>query len=415
MRKLSLHSLLVAFIGVALILFVGTLTQVGSTGNSPVVNAASNFQATTNAPAKATSEPNKPPPTPLVTVGQSNQSAPVGIGDEYLALGDSVAYGVGAPTPGELGYAGILYNNYLKRAKPSLAVYRDLGIPGETSTSFFEAKRGKSQYQLALDVLDTAQNSGKVVSPISLTLGGNDMLDARGKSEAERDAALSKFEANLSRALDGLKERTGGKSDLIITTYYNPYIYQTGGDDAETAWVRRFNDSIRRLATERGVRVADFFTPMFKQEGNLTWIKFGDVHPNGAGYALLAQTLWQSSGYDRVGPNLRLSYNSLPESRKVLPGERYSFKLVAEDDISSDRQTDTAGAGSLSAILTLDNGSKIALASVPARLLANRATPEFTYILDSGGLGSGPHTLRFEATDVAGNSSSLELTFEVSG
>ncbi len=413
MRKLSLHSLLVAFIGVALIIFVGTLTQLNPTGDNAVVDAPQNFQATT--PTKAPTDPTKAAPTPIVIIGQSQQPAPQGIGDEYLALGDSVAYGVGAPTPGELGYAGLFYNNYLKRAKPGLSVYRDLGIPGETSTSFFEAKRGKSQYQRALDEIDAAKDSGKLISPISLTLGGNDMLDARSKSEAERDIALSKFEANFSRALDGLKERTGGKSDLIVTTYFNPYIYQTGGEDSETAWVRRFNDSIRRLAIERGVRVADFFTPLFKQEGNLTWIKFGDVHPNGAGYALLAQTLWQSSGYDRVGPNLRLSYNSLPESRKVFPGERYSFKIVAEDNISSDKLAETPGAGNLTAVLTLDKEPKIALASVPARLLTNRAIPEFTYILDTAGLASGPHTLRFEAADVAGNSSSLELTFEVSG
>jgi lysophospholipase L1-like esterase len=372
------------------------------------------FQAAVDTAANPTVQP-----IPEITTSfiLNQQPAPQGIGDEYLALGDSVAYGVGAPTPSELGYAGLFFNNYLKRVKPALPFYKNLAIPGETSDTFFNPKKGKSQLQQALDEIEAAKKAGRSVSPITLTLGGNDMLENRRTSEAERATALNNFEKNLRRALDDLKTAAGNSTDFIVTTYYNPYIYQTGGGttDTETAWVTRFNDIIRKVAADRGARVADFFTPLYQQEGSYTWIKFGDVHPNGAGHSLLAQALWQSSGYDREAPTLSLSYNGLPNGRKLLNGERVAFKIAAAETPTSDKQVETIGVGSVPiATVRLDNGTKLPMARVPLTYLAKKAVPEFTWIMDTTGLTPGPHTIQFEAIDVAGNSGNLEIYFEVS-
>ncbi len=410
MKKLSLHSLVVALIGlllVALIIFFTLLA--GNPVQAP-------FQA---AVVDTTASPTAQPTPEIKTSFTLNQQpTPQGIGDEYLALGDSVAYGVGAPTPSELGYAGLFFNNYLKRVKPMLQIYKNLAIPGETSDTFFNPKKGKSQLQQARDEIEAAKKAGRSVSPITLTLGGNDMLDNRRTSEAARAAALSNFGTNLGRALDELKAATGNGTDFIVTTYYNPYIYQTGGGgtDTETAWVNRFNDTISQVAAERGARVADFFTPLYLQEGSYTWIKFGDVHPNGAGHSMLAQALWQSSGYDREAPALSLSYSGLPSGRKLLSGERFAFKVVAAESISSEKQSETIGAGSIPvATVRVDNGIIFTMARVPKKYLTYEDVPEFTWIMDTTTLPPGAHTIQFEAIDVAGNKGNLEINFEVSG
>src|SRR5690242_3839265 len=64
--------------------------------------------------------PTASPPAPTVVAPPTLLSRPVtppGIGSEYIALGDSVAYGVGAPVPNDQGFAGLFYNNYLKRVQ----------------------------------------------------------------------------------------------------------------------------------------------------------------------------------------------------------------------------------------------------------------------------------------------------------
>ncbi|NWJ48521.1 MAG: SGNH/GDSL hydrolase family protein [Chloroflexi bacterium] len=415
MKKLSAHSIIVTLIALALLIV--TLALFFTLKNF-VDEVQSNTEfvqpvATIPAPTPTLS------PTPRVTIGHNDSAAPIGIGDLYLALGDSVGYGLGAPTPYDMGFAGLFYNNYLKRVRPAMTPYKNLAIPGESSSSFFEAKPGnKSQLQLALDEIDKAKIAGKTVSPITLTLGGNDMLDNRNKSEQLRNSALQQFETNFSRALDELKAHTGNRSDIIVTTYYNPYIYQTGGgsEDEQNNWVKRFDESIKRIALDKGVRVADFFAPFFQHEGDYTWIKFGDVHPNASGYNVLARALWQASGYDREGSSLSLSYQGIPDNRKLQSGERITFKLVAADNIVSSKQAETPGAGSIAGVFyTMDGLNQTPLAAVPALYLAKKAEAEFTCIVDTTGLVAGKHILNFVAQDMAGNTSKLEIDFEVSG
>jgi lysophospholipase L1-like esterase len=413
MNKLSNHSLAVAFMALLLVLGAAVIFNPDSREDNrlQLVSRTEN-QPTTTLPITLTTAAAQP--ATRLTVGQENGPAPIGIGDIYMALGDSIAYGVGAPTPPEQGYAGLFYNNYLRRAKPDLQTYKNLAVPGETSASIFEGRRGnKSQWQKALDEIDAAKASGKVVSPITLTLGGNDMLENRQSSEGQRATALSRFEKNLSRAVDELVQKTGGRSDIILTTYYNPYI-ALGPNDEETSWVKRFNETIRSVAETRKARVADFFTPLFQQEGEYTWIMFGDVHPTGPGYSLLAQSLWRTSGYDREGPTLSLSFSGITNNRKLLSGERIAFKLAAADNIASDRQAETPGAGSITgATYSLDGGTKISMPFVPVNYLSKKSVPEFSTIIDTTGLAAGSHLLRFEAKDTAGITSLLEITLEV--
>ncbi|OJV92748.1 MAG: hypothetical protein BGO39_29730 [Chloroflexi bacterium 54-19] len=220
------------------------------------------------------------------------------VGDEYMALGDSVAFGVGASPPEQSGYAAVFYYQYLKQIRPEGLTYLNLAIPGETAATFINRPKAKSQLDKALTEIDAAAQAGKRVSPITLTIGGNDVIGARGASDTVKEATLQQFDTNFQKILDQLVAHTGGKSDIIVTTYYNPF-----GDgqsqSSDTTWAVRFNSLISQRATERNLKVADFYQPVLGREKDLTWIASGDIHPNIAGHALLANQVWLASGYGR--------------------------------------------------------------------------------------------------------------------
>lgn len=385
---------------------------------SPAVVAAGGSGRPSNVLASPTAILATPVATPSPTP-PGRPVVPPGIGSEYMALGDSVAYGVGAPVPNDQGFAGLFYNNYLKRVQPDLTTYRNFAVPGETSSSFISggtSSKTKPQLQRALDELDAAAKAGRRVSPITLTIGGNDMLDARGKSNAERDAALARFDANLNQILDQLKANAG-QADLIVTTYYNPYGFSSGSDDIETSWVLRFNDTIKRRAEEHGAKVADFFGPVRGREQALTWIGVGDVHPNTTGHPVLAQALWKATGYDKKPPTLALTYSPLPTTNPVPEAGRLVFKFSAQDEwaLLTPVASDTPGAGSLLNVASsLDDSAKTSLVAIPARLSSlPPGAQEFSYVLDTTFLASGPHRLHFEASDAAGNIGTLEISFDI--
>jgi len=218
------------------------------------------------------------------------------VGDEYLALGDSVAFGVGASSPEQLGYPGVFYDQYLKKVRPEIVTYKNFALPGETIASFSNRSKSQSQLDRTLEELKTTRKAGHKVSLISLTIGGNDLLAARPKSQIEKTAVLEQLDNNFQAILAQLGPRLAeSKTELIVTTYYNPYGGLVGSDDV--TWIKRFNEIIQKRATEYNFKVADFFEPVLGHEKNLTWIERGDIHPNVAGHAALANALWQATGY----------------------------------------------------------------------------------------------------------------------
>ena len=117
----------------------------------------------------------------------------------YLALGDSIAYGftraTGQPSPSDTGYVD-LFAARLRKLSPKIAVV-NYGCPGESSVTFARVaarlrEGGKlhdpyrgPQLKAALAFLRAHRGQ---VSPITLTLWGNDLapLSARGKPRRRR-------------------------------------------------------------------------------------------------------------------------------------------------------------------------------------------------------------------------------------
>ena len=220
---------------------------------------------------------------------------PLGPGDTYLALGDSLAAGFTVGDPSEAYVARV--GQALRERRPGLRIM-NLAVPGETSTSFLAR-----QLPRALALIAEERAAGRRVSPITLDIGGNDARAAERSDRAARDAAMRRVEANVGRALDQLlaatRDSRGARTaDLAVMTYYNPY----GGDPADETsaayWTGQLNQAIARAAAKRGGPVADVATAF---AGGLayryTYIVTGDIHANADGHRVIAREFWRALRY----------------------------------------------------------------------------------------------------------------------
>lgn len=222
------------------------------------------------------------------------------IGGEYLALGDSLATGVGSSycpigCSGQGGYVAGFARRLEKSAGHAVSV-TDLGIAGETSESFIGDffSNPASTSQLARAVAEIRAHGARI-SPITLDIGGNDALNVRGSGHSpdEKAAALARFRANFARivaTLDAELQAAGGQANLILLAYYDPY----GQDDPDYWGVARLNQTILDVGGEYGLRVAEPFAAFAGAELQLTWMGCScpiGVHPTDRGYGLLTDAL----------------------------------------------------------------------------------------------------------------------------
>jgi lysophospholipase L1-like esterase len=257
----------------------------------------------------------------LAVVAGTASGAPPTPGRYYLALGDSIAYGVqptrAKPTPSasRTGYVDVFAARLRKQA-PDLEVV-NYGCPGESTLTFVrggcpafadrvklhDAFRG-SQLNAALSFLHL--HAGEV-SPITLTLYGNDWLPVlldtcKGKVACARSRAPKAIAAFGSRLATILRQLRGAAPDaeIIVTGAWNP-------DPSQLATLKAiyasFERSIARAATQSHVRAAPMlpvFNPPGKGQARLCALTFicskGDPHPTDAGYRAIAAALVRASG-----------------------------------------------------------------------------------------------------------------------
>ncbi len=215
---------------------------------------------------------------------------PAGPGAIYLSLGDSLAWGFRLEDPATQSFPARLHTRLNQYQDVELV---NLAVPGATSRTFLG-----SQLDEALAALDEARANGQVVSPITISIGGNDLRLVENAEPDERAAALRGTIDNIDRAVAELRDATGATTDIALLAYYNPY----GGDpdvvDSEAYWVSRFNAALREVAARHGATVADGYTPF--AGGNAyayTYILIDDVHANAEGQAVLAEQFWQALEY----------------------------------------------------------------------------------------------------------------------
>lgn len=215
----------------------------------------------------------------------------------YVALGDSLTEGFGVPV--EKSFVEI-YRRMMERAvgRP-VQVYR-AGVTGETTEEILQRLTSDHELQRAIGNANI----------LSLTAGGNDLLQAARIFLAQRDpqllkAALREFSLNIRGLLDMIErirqqranrsKRDSKKNKPIvmrICNLYNPFpVFEETG-----YWVNRFNREWRPYETSF-VRIVNLYEAFLYRTDDL--IGEDMVHPNEQGYRIMAEAA-DAIGYDGI-------------------------------------------------------------------------------------------------------------------
>lgn len=243
----------------------------------------------------------------------------------YLALGDSLAYGYqqakffGEAATGNIdpatfpGYAGVFAGN-LATLSPGIQTV-NYGCPGETTSSYFTACSFSAVQHFPLHNAYTGPQEAAAlaflhahpgqVSPITLDNGANDVTPCLASPDPNCfPNTIAAVGANMDRALGELRA-AAPNAEIVVMKYYDPFAFGLPGTIGVTELL---NGAIANAAARHGARLADALTPF-----NLTapqpatlcglgpFCPLTDIHPNDAGYALIAQQFWAASSYSRLG------------------------------------------------------------------------------------------------------------------
>jgi len=232
-------------------------------------------------------------PTPAA-VCEQGAGSPAVVGTVLLALGDSIAAGIGASHVSS-GCMGVLAAE-LRTRHPELALV-NLAVPGESSASMLVPG---GQLERAVELIAEVARDGGRVGPLAVCIGGNDIMEAKLLGD---DEALRQFGRNLGVILARLDAalRAAGSSLAevgCVQTVYNPFepdVVEGGSNGAEAHSMapRRagrggFNRIIRAAAAASGVRLVEVSGLFRGRCGDLTWVRSGDIHPTDDGHTLIA-------------------------------------------------------------------------------------------------------------------------------
>jgi lysophospholipase L1-like esterase len=244
----------------------------------------------------------------------------------YLALGDSIAYGIqpakvsaGLPPSGfHTGYVDV-FAARLRALAPKIRVV-NYGCPGESTKTFIAggcpwlAERRRlhdafKETQIGAALAFVRAHPGQV-SPITLTLGGNDLNEVADACKGSfaciqkgAPRAFAQFASRLTTILRRLRA-AAPKAEIIVTGIWN---FNAGDLKRTDPLFRSFDATIARVAAAEKARFAKTF-PVFNPAGNpakekarICALTFAcsaeDPHPTDAGYRAIAAAVFAASGY----------------------------------------------------------------------------------------------------------------------
>jgi lysophospholipase L1-like esterase len=250
----------------------------------------------------------------------------------YLALGDSLSRGIQPLPTGRLvdtnqGYVDGVYSFY-RLTHPLLQVAK-LACSGESTKTMVYGGGGcayplGTQLKQAVEFLHTHR-----VLLVTLTIGGDDVLGCIMRNGSFNpdcpEQGLVDVSHNLPYILSELRAAAGPHVPIVAMNYFNPFLAASvllgsQGDQLvqfSSAAAISLNAMIETLCSNAGDRVADVArafkitdfanVPGFNVPLNafleLTWTWIGappprgpDVHPNAAGYSVIATAFVQAIG-----------------------------------------------------------------------------------------------------------------------
>jgi len=242
----------------------------------------------------------------------------------YLALGDSLTFGIQPTLNSHAGYVDDFFANLQPHGVQTVA---NLGCNGETTITFINGgckyatvfpphyHYAGSQLAAALDFIRSHPGQ---VSPVTIDVGADDFnIDPQTCVVSAMTQTLQTFEVNyrsiLGQLKAALKDANGNDTgDLVTMTYYFPY---QNTCPALTPLFSLFNADLASIARQSGALVA----PVYATFGgpttpnpnlcSLTWVCQTNtfitckvsailcIHPNTLGYRLMAATVEYTTGY----------------------------------------------------------------------------------------------------------------------
>ncbi len=300
----------------------------------------------------------------------------------YIALGDSIAAGIGTSLPRERGNAAIVAG-WLATLTGNTVPFENLAVPGETAATFMEG----GQLQRFHDVIVGSNASGIPVAAVTLTLGGNEMLALDTTGLSDRRAGLDAFNDQYAAVVAAVRAEIGPDVPLVVTTYYdltegNPSIAFT-----DRWWIEQFNAVIRRVAEEQQAMVADVVTRFADDISVYTHFPF-DVHPSNAGHLEIARTIWATLALDQEPP--AVSVASSVEATRLTP----TVTFGVSDNVQVSLVTTSSDDASVSGPFEIEDG-------------------EYAVLLDLGTTELDEVALAIEIGDDAGNVTREVVTVQV--
>jgi lysophospholipase L1-like esterase len=234
----------------------------------------------------------------------ASAEAPATRSPVYVALGDSLAFGVGAANPAAQGYVAVAYDGLLRSDR-----YRDRGlelinlsVPGATSSDLLQPDGQIDQALRIVESRQAAANAGPV-EIVTIDVGGNDLLAlARPGSPCFDDPAgaecsqqfgnvLGSLRTNLTEILSRLRQATL-EAEIYVIDLYNPF---SGTGDAiepiADVGVQQLNAVIASVTADPalGATLVSVFDA-FRGRGT-QWIAPDGIHPNTEGHAIIGELL----------------------------------------------------------------------------------------------------------------------------
>jgi lysophospholipase L1-like esterase len=222
----------------------------------------------------------------------------------YLALGDSVAAGDGASRP-EHSYVGLELARLRQHAPGDvrLALY---AAGGATSEGLARWQAPAAADELA--AMRRGERPGLRPGPITITVGGNDLLHLGGRAaltgvapdEAAVRDAIARVERNVDAAVAALLEAAGPAGRVTLTTYYDPFSARPGaGPGRGLAFdaVVELNRALLRVAERHPdqVRVARIDQAL-PRDATIAQYLADPIHPNDRGHATIAREIARAWG-----------------------------------------------------------------------------------------------------------------------
>ena len=261
-------------------------------------------------------------------------SRPASADQIYLALGDSITFGETdlryVPSAGDRGYVSLVANSLASGnggVRPGVV---NLAIDGETASSFligggrvapvagrtdnvlaaentnYNPANPGSQSAKFLSTVAAQRAAGNTISTLSITLGFNDLATQVGASSSSVAAQLASYRTSYGQVLDQIRQQLP-TTNLLVLGYFNPFPANPTSPAASlfNTYGNQLNGIIRDLALSHGGTFIDTAPAFVGREAVLTYIAqmpagttvsdpaggslpIGNVHPNAAGYAAIA-------------------------------------------------------------------------------------------------------------------------------